>query len=50
MDTRKNGRIVFIVLGAVAELERSLTAERVNAGIRNARTNGPGNQIVPSCP
>jgi DNA invertase Pin-like site-specific DNA recombinase len=31
------GRMVFTVLGAVAELERSLIAERVKAGLRNAR-------------
>jgi len=31
------GRMVFTVLGAVAELERSLIAERVRAGLRNAR-------------
>jgi hypothetical protein len=34
------GKMVFTVLGAVAELERSLTAERVRAGIRNARAKG----------
>ena len=28
------GKMVFTVLGAVAELERSLIAERVRAGIR----------------
>src|ERR1035438_1684539 len=32
------GRMVFTVLGAVTELERSLIAERVRAGIRNARS------------
>jgi DNA invertase Pin-like site-specific DNA recombinase len=32
--------MVFTVLGAVAELERSLTAERVRAGLRNARAKG----------
>ena len=31
------GRMVFTVLGAVAELERSLIVERVKAGLRNAR-------------
>jgi len=31
------GKMVFIVLGAVAELERSLIAERVRAGLRNAK-------------
>jgi DNA invertase Pin-like site-specific DNA recombinase len=34
------GKMVFTVLGAVAELERSLIAERVHAGIRNARAKG----------
>lgn len=34
------GRMVFTVLGAVAELERSLIAERVRVGLRNARAKG----------
>ncbi|MHB8501425.1 MAG: recombinase family protein [Candidatus Acidiferrales bacterium] len=34
------GRMVFTVLGAVAELERSLIVERVKAGLRNARSKG----------
>jgi DNA invertase Pin-like site-specific DNA recombinase len=34
------GKIVFTVLGAVAELERSLIAERVRAGLRNAKAKG----------
>ncbi len=34
------GKMVFTVLGAVAELERSLIAERVRAGMRNARAKG----------
>ena len=34
------GKMVFTVLGAVAELERSLIAERVRAGLRNARARG----------
>jgi DNA invertase Pin-like site-specific DNA recombinase len=34
------GRMVFTMLGAVAELERSLIAERVRAGLRNARAKG----------
>jgi len=34
------GRMVFTVLGAVAELERSLISERVRAGLRNARAKG----------
>ncbi len=32
--------MVFTVLGAVAELERSLIAERVKAGLRNRRAKG----------
>lgn len=34
------GRMIFTVLGAVAELERSLIAERVRAGLRHARARG----------
>jgi DNA invertase Pin-like site-specific DNA recombinase len=41
MDTSTPaGKMVFTVLGAVAELERSLIVERVRAGLRNARANG----------
>ncbi len=34
------GKMIFTVLGAVAELERSLIAERVRLGIQNARRKG----------
>ena len=34
------GKMVFTVLGAVAELERSLIGERVRTGLRNARAKG----------
>jgi DNA invertase Pin-like site-specific DNA recombinase len=34
------GRMVFTVLGAVAELERSLIVERVNAGLTRAKRQG----------
>jgi DNA invertase Pin-like site-specific DNA recombinase len=34
------GKLVFTVLGAVAELERSLIVERVKAGLRNAKAKG----------
>jgi DNA invertase Pin-like site-specific DNA recombinase len=34
------GKMIFTVLGAVAELERSLIAERVRLGLRNARKQG----------
>jgi DNA invertase Pin-like site-specific DNA recombinase len=41
MDTSTPaGKMVFTVLGAVAELERSLIVERVRAGMRNARSKG----------
>src|SRR6266403_1877686 len=41
MDTSTpTGRMIFTVLGAVAELERSLIAERVRAGVRNAKAKG----------
>jgi len=38
--TTPAGKLVFTVLGAVAELERSLIVERVRAGMRNARAKG----------
>jgi len=34
------GKMVFTVLGAVAELERNLIVERVKAGLRNAKAKG----------
>jgi DNA invertase Pin-like site-specific DNA recombinase len=34
------GKMIFTILGAVAELERSLIAERVRAGLRNAKAKG----------
>jgi DNA invertase Pin-like site-specific DNA recombinase len=34
------GKMTFTVLGAVAELERSLIVERVRAGLRNAKAKG----------
>src|SRR6267378_3875665 len=34
------GKMTFTVLGAVAELERSLIIERVRAGVRNAKAKG----------
>src|SRR5450755_672890 len=41
MDTSTPaGKMVFTVLGAVAELERSLIVERVRAGLKNARAKG----------
>jgi DNA invertase Pin-like site-specific DNA recombinase len=38
--SRPTGKMVFTVLGAGAELKRSLIAERVRAGLRNARAKG----------
>lgn len=41
MDTTTpTGKMVFTILASVAELERSLIAERVRAGLRNARAKG----------
>jgi DNA invertase Pin-like site-specific DNA recombinase len=34
------GKMVFTVLGAVAELKRGLIVERVQAGLRNAKAKG----------
>lgn len=34
------GKLVFTILGAVAELERSLIGERVRSGLRNAKAKG----------
>jgi DNA invertase Pin-like site-specific DNA recombinase len=47
------GKMVFTVLGAVAELERGLIVERVRAGLRNAKAKGkklgrPRKSVLPS--
>lgn len=34
------GQAIFVIVSAVAQLERDLICERVNAGIRNARAKG----------
>jgi DNA invertase Pin-like site-specific DNA recombinase len=34
------GKLVFTILGAVAEMERELIVERIRAGLRNARAKG----------
>jgi DNA invertase Pin-like site-specific DNA recombinase len=46
------GKMIFTVLGAVAELERSLIVERVRAGLRNARAKGKrlGRPRIPVSP
>jgi len=38
--TTPAGKMTFTVVGAVAELERSLIVERVKAGLRNAQAKG----------
>jgi DNA invertase Pin-like site-specific DNA recombinase len=38
--TTPAGRLVFQIIGAIAEFERSLIRERVRAGLRNARAKG----------
>ena len=38
--TTPSGRLMFNVIGAMAEFERELTQERVKAGLRNARAKG----------
>ena len=38
--TTPAGRLMFQVIGAMAEFERSLTVERVRAGLQNARAKG----------
>lgn len=35
-----SGRLMFQIIGAMAEFERALTLERVRAGLNNARRNG----------
>ncbi len=35
-----SGRLMFQIIGAMAKFERSLTQERVRAGLRNARAKG----------
>jgi DNA invertase Pin-like site-specific DNA recombinase len=34
------GKMVFTILGSVAEMERQMIVERVRAGLRNARAKG----------
>ncbi len=38
--TTPSGRLMFHVIGAMAEFERALIQERVRSGIRNARAKG----------
>jgi DNA invertase Pin-like site-specific DNA recombinase len=47
MDTTSpRKKMMFTVLGVVAELERSLIAERVRAGLWNARAKGKKRQAA----
>jgi DNA invertase Pin-like site-specific DNA recombinase len=39
-NTTPAGRLMFNVIGAMAEFERALIQERVRAGVRNARAKG----------
>src|SRR6266446_6532202 len=46
------GKMVFTILGSVAEMERQMIVERVKAGLRNARAKGkrigrPGASVDP---
>jgi DNA invertase Pin-like site-specific DNA recombinase len=38
--TTPSGRLMFQIVGAMAEFERALIQERVRAGLRNARAKG----------
>src|SRR5947207_2502890 len=38
--TTPSGRLMFQIIGAMAEFERSLIVEQVKAGMRNAQTKG----------
>ena len=38
--TTPAGRLMFQIIGAMAEFERALIQERVKAGLRNARAKG----------
>jgi hypothetical protein len=40
MDFVLSGRLMFQIIGAMAEFERALIQERVRAGLRNARAKG----------
>ena len=46
--TTAQGKMLFTILGAVAEFERALICERVRAGLANARAKGhmPGPKPV----
>ena len=48
-----SGRLMFQIIGAMAEFERALIQERVKAGVANARAKGkrigrPGNKVNPA--
>jgi DNA invertase Pin-like site-specific DNA recombinase len=48
--TTPYGKLVFTILGAVAELERSLIAERIKNGMKKSGAKKPGPKIGPPGP
>ncbi len=42
------GRAMVVIIGAIAELERNLIVERVRAGMRRARLEGPAHRPAPT--
>ena len=44
------GKLVFTILGAVAELERSLIAERIRNGMKKKGAKKPGPKVAESGP
>ena len=40
IEKAPSGRLLFQIIGAMAEFERSLIQERVRAGLRNAKLKG----------
>ena len=43
-----SGRLMFQIIGAMAEFERSLIQERVRAGLRNAKAKGNNSVVLGS--
>jgi len=43
--TTPRGRLMFQVVGAMAEFERALIQERVRCGLKNARARATGKQL-----
>ena len=40
-----SGRLMFQIIGAMAEFERALIQERVKAGLRNAQAKGSASAV-----